>query len=73
MAYCRYGWDSDIYVYATGGGMMTCHGLGHADVDATYMGTPQQMYEHMTAHATAGHRVPQRALDRLREELEEDK
>ncbi|MBW3571377.1 MAG: hypothetical protein KY467_09740 [Gemmatimonadetes bacterium] len=68
MAYCRFGRDSDVYVYAIEGGVECCR---CRLLDGRWFKAPDaaQMMEHLLAHRAAGHRVPESALDELRQEL----
>jgi hypothetical protein len=67
MSYCRFGRDSDVYVYEVEGGVECCRcglneGRWFRARDAA------EMMEHLLAHRAAGHRVPEEALEELRED-----
>jgi hypothetical protein len=68
MAYCRFGRDSDVYVFETEGGIECCRcSLAGGTFEA---GGAAEMIEHLLEHRTAGHAVPDEALVELREDLE---
>lgn len=68
MAYTRKGPDSDVYVYSDGT-YINCAGcpllLPDDPLGTSSYETPQEMIDHLEAHHTAGHKVPQVALSRL--------
>lgn len=75
MSYCRWGKDSDVYVYATeydGKWYWVCQGceLENNDGDGIRH-TAKAMAEHLLAHREAGHKVPEYAIERLHEEKNE--
>ena len=74
MSYCRMSGDSDVYVIAsTRAPEMAGH---YRPVWICYCGngyeadTRKQMIEHLLKHRAEGDRVPQRAFDRLQEEID---
>jgi len=75
MSYCRVGEDSYVYVYHSVQGMYVCWMResildGHAG--SFECGTDTEMLAHLEAHIAAGHKVPTRAINRLRKEEIED-
>jgi len=67
MAYCRFGRDSDVYVYEGEHGIECCR-CRLLDVAFFTAAGPAGMMEHLLAHRAAGHRVPDGALRELRDE-----
>jgi hypothetical protein len=70
VSYCRFGHGSDVYVYRTGDGWECCAcsmGGDHFPVFATRQG----MRTHLIAHRAAGDKVPDCAIARLDQEIEE--
>ena len=66
MSYARMNDDSDVYVYS-GGGVLHCQWckLGRDD----FSGDRAAMLAHLDAHKSAGHRVPEAAIERIKGEL----
>lgn len=69
MAFCRWGEDSDVYVYDTGDNLECCGCMLSATRD-TFNGTFLEMKEHLLAHREAGHKVPDYALSRIEFEMQ---
>jgi len=77
MSYCRSnGDDSDVYLVMTGHGLL-CFGAGWrleethpVHKDSLTITSRTEMIRHLGAHQAAGHKVPDRAFDRLSEEVE---
>jgi len=69
MSYCRFSQTSEVYVYENPRGGITCCfcSLSTESVD---LDTPHDAWMHLMAHRQAGHKVPQHALDQLRENAE---
>jgi hypothetical protein len=68
MAYCRFGRDSDVYVFEMEGGIECCRcRIAGGTFEA---GGAAEMIEHLLKHRAAGHAVPDEALRELREDLE---
>jgi hypothetical protein len=72
MSYCRNnGQDSDVYVIATANGRMepgwSCCGC---DKEPNFFPSREGMVEHLLQHRTSGDKVPERALERLRQEID---
>lgn len=78
MSYARFGWDgSDVYVFANMDGLFECmccalqpsprpeNLIGY---DSHYEPTAELMVEHLLAHRSAGHVVPNDAISELRAE-----
>jgi hypothetical protein len=70
MSYCRFGRDSDVYVYEAENGIECC-GCRLLDVAFFTAAGPGEMLEHLMAHRAAGHAVPESALEELRGEAAE--
>lgn len=79
MSYCRFS-EGDVYMY-DGGRLkddkpsLVCCGclLVPAGTPSLYGAmSPQEALQHLCYHQNAGHRVPQRAINRLQEEIEGD-
>ena len=68
MSYARFGKDSDVYVYESDYGWECC---GCALETSFTAESPQEMIDHLKEHQVEGHKVPQYALDRLKDEAEE--
>ena len=76
MSYCRFGPDSDVYIYvvhwATGGQRyLACSGCklaAHWTLPVTFWLRPGEMLAHLQAHRDAGHQVPEMAVVRLKAE-----
>jgi hypothetical protein len=73
MSYCRWGGDSDVYIYPTfNRGIVCCAcrlksstGGLHEDFAVEL---PAQMLSHLKEHIEAGQRVPDYAISRLKKE-----
>lgn len=82
MSYCRWGKDSDVYVYATKGynsdhkrleTLWVCQDCElKADRNSAVTTTATAMISHLLAHREAGHKVPEDAIERLRQEDKEE-
>jgi hypothetical protein len=72
MSYCRFGHDSDVFVYASGDNVFTCCvcKLARDDMGEWEHGG-EAILEHLEKHRQAGHKVPQYAIDILRAELDQ--
>lgn len=69
MSYARMSSDSDVYVYRTGDDdHICCHWCSLTD-HGRWDGKRAEAVAHLEAHAAAGHKVPEHALERLREEI----
>jgi hypothetical protein len=67
MSYCRWGEDgSDVYVIGTHDGEWWCVQCKHEGAIAH---TPTEMIVHLQIHRNRGDTVPNRAFERLQEEL----
>jgi hypothetical protein len=70
MAYCRFGADSDVYLYASVHGGFHCCGCRFLESpDSEVMETAKAAWSHLRKHLSAGHKVPKYALDCLKETL----
>lgn len=68
MAYARFANDSDVYVYADVAGGFACERCPRIG-ETFHCATPGEMVRHLLViHRGNGHRVPEDALDELREE-----
>jgi len=67
MSYCRFGEDSDVYVFEHVDGGWMCCGCW-LDGRSTTTKTRGGMLAHLRKHRLAGHQVPKDAVSRLREE-----
>jgi hypothetical protein len=70
MSYCRFGPDSDVYVYASLGDEWICCAcaLNEATESWERFATPAEMIAHLKKHKGAGHMVPEYAIERLQGE-----
>ena len=69
MSYCRMGTDSDVYLIATFGGWWCC---GCRLTDGTeVIKRRAAVLSHLQDHKAAGHKVPQRAFQRIEREIAE--
>jgi hypothetical protein len=75
MSYCRFGEDSDVYVYPHVDGFLCCcacrlqairHGGWYKDF-ITF--SVARMLKHLRQHKKRDHKVPKHAVKRLRKEL----
>ena len=75
MSYCRMGKDSDLYVLHAGYGFecVNCKlqpkYQGYGMHMSTVRKTRKQMIKHINQHIEAGHKVPERAISRLNNEI----
>jgi len=72
MAYCRFGPDSDVYLYMSADGCFCCCGCGligpglkHNFVASTH----REILDHLEQHLAAGHNVPAEAIEELKQEV----
>jgi hypothetical protein len=70
MAYCRFGPDSDVYFYKTLDGWECCRCSLNSG-EFVYLANFDAAYAHIQDHVKAGHKVPDKALSRLRKEASE--
>jgi len=77
VSYCRWeNRDSDCYIFLNSDGFYECMvcPLGR-DPDGYmhhWLETAQEMLDHMHKHVAAGHRVPDYAIDAMREDVERE-
>lgn len=70
MSYARFGCDgSDVYVYASGDGVVTCCGCSLGD---SWNFALREMVAHLREHEARGDHVPKYVFERLERELAED-
>jgi hypothetical protein len=81
VSYCRKnGDDSDVYLIATAEdsrGFWSCIGcdlaapkfFGYCEVKFTEIDNLQEVLAHLEKHRESGHKVPERALERVRKEI----
>lgn len=71
MSYCRWSPDSSVYVYPGAHAIVCCacslDRPSRSDFSATRR---SDMLAHLEAHHSAGDRVPERATQRLKQELQ---
>ncbi len=67
MAICRFGDESDVYVYEDIGGGFTCCGCPIANRADVNVPTASEMIVHLQEHQGLGHKVPAAAFDKLSE------
>lgn len=67
MAYARFAYDSDVYVYASTDGGFTCENCPTAG-SSFRCETALEMATHLLEHRAKGHRVPEDAIAELRAE-----
>lgn len=71
MSYCRFGPDSDLYVYPDVGGYFCCCACPFLDdLGSERLYTIEGLIEHLRLHEEAGHRAP---YDRIRERLDAER
>jgi hypothetical protein len=72
MSYCRRGPDSDVYMYevedAPDEFWIVCHKCALAHGEGQWYQLPEDALTHLTQHLSMGHKVPEAAMERLREE-----
>ena len=69
MSYARFS-EGDVYVWQSWTGKFICDFCSLAGA-AFVCDTRAEMLEHLQKHIDAGHSVPDRAITRLREEMDE--
>jgi len=69
MSYCRFGKDSDVYVYYSIYGQYECCGCNlRESQEFSVFDTAKEMVSHLNIHKINGEKVPQYAIDRLIED-----
>jgi hypothetical protein len=68
VALCRFGSDSDVYVYYSIHGGIECCGCRLLDGRLFNLPTEAEMIAHLEQHRRAGHKVPEEAFEELRTE-----
>lgn len=66
MSYCRWGADSDLYIYESGGGFVCCSCA--LDVRSVTVDSEKAMADHVRLHVAADHRVPEHLIEDLERE-----
>ena len=69
MALCRFGSDSDVYVYYSTHGGIECCGCRLGGDRMVNVATEAEMIVHLEEHRRTGHRVPDEAFQDLRAEI----
>jgi hypothetical protein len=66
MSYARF-WDSDVYIYASTNGGLTCCMCHFGDMMESffYADSTQEMVDHLKAHERVGDRLPPTIYDDL--------
>lgn len=72
MSYCRFGDDSDVYVYYACKGLCCCMCFLNSDREDEHFHKRSEMINHLKQHKKRGHKVPPRAMKRLKEEIAEE-
>ena len=67
MSYCRFGTDSDVYVFKSGD-IWICSGCKLTS-DDSYFKTLKELREHLQIHEKAGHKVPPDVYERIEFEM----
>lgn len=67
MSYCRWGEDSDVYVYHSDG--YVCSSCKMAEGKDIRLETPIQLLAHLVRHRKEGHLVPDAAIERLQRDV----
>ena len=65
MFVCRFGADSDVYVYYRMNGDIECSGCRLSEAKAFSTKDEAEMIAHLEQHEAAGHKVPAQAFDEL--------
>lgn len=75
MSYARFSDSSDVYIFEHSAGFIQCCGCNLTEpTTGEYVGfadlaTPRLALQHLEAHIEAGDKVPQVAIDRIKEEF----
>jgi hypothetical protein len=69
MSYCRKNAESDVYLYPSSYSIVCCGCLFLSAKQDDIFGTEREAIDHLRMHIQAGHKVPQSAIDRLKEEM----
>jgi len=65
LAICRFGDDSDVYVFYSIRGGLECCGCRLSASSEFIAGDEAEMIAHLEQHKTAGHRIPPEAFEDL--------
>ena len=70
MSYCRFSKDCNVYVFMNWDGKIECNGCCLEEPHgARVFDTPQAAIEHLYEHRKAGDKVPEYAIDSIRNEI----
>jgi hypothetical protein len=69
MAYCRFGDDSNVFMYGTLSSRIKCCMCMFGPKEPTEFDNPKEAMEHLMKHIDAGHRVPGEAVEKLKSEI----
>jgi hypothetical protein len=72
VSYARFSGDSDVYMYESVTGGIVCCACQIRKADFPSYSTRSKAIKHLHNHIKAGYKVPQYAIDRLLEEIEEE-
>jgi hypothetical protein len=70
MSYCRFGPESDLYVYLDCAGYLCCCAC-QLDGHPTAFQTTEALIDHVREHIQIGHKVPPDLIDKLTIDAEE--
>lgn len=73
MSYCRFSRDSDVYVIRNTSGMWECVACHRTPDVHVQFATKQEIHGHLLEHLFDNDKVPEEALDRLNEEIREER
>ncbi len=74
MSYCRWGEDSDVYIYASSSELVCCACLLNGGTPSNHSAQDyktrkfSEMLIHLDQHTFAGHKVPKHVKERLADE-----
>lgn len=68
MSYCRFGDESDVYMYPANTNEIWCCAC---QLEPERLLTQEEALEHLEEHRGVGHQVPQHAIERLKREIAE--
>ncbi len=69
MSYCRFS-EADAYIFASGDKIHCCWCMLD-ESGADFVGTEEEMLEHVAKHRAAGHDIPLDVDERLKQEIAE--
>lgn len=65
MSYCRFGPDSDLYLWRGTDGKIVCSWCSLCPDDEWWEGSPEEAVTHVRLHLMAGLKVPDDVLERF--------